>query len=309
MRRSGLAAYALLCLIWGSTWMVIKVGYGGLGPFNVAALRFFIASAPMAIVARLMRARWPRGRREWVAVAVVGLLMFAADYGLIYWSEQYIESGLTAVLFATLPLLTLFVARVYIPGERITARKLGSSLLALGGTAALFADRLRLDSSDVRPMLAVLAAALAAASASVVGKRDAHDVPAATLNATSMLIGASVLLAASVAHGDGFRLPGDALTWAAVGYLSLVGSVLAFLLYFSLLKTWSVLSLSFISVFIPAIALVLGFAVLDERPTGWTVSGAVLILAAVVLAAWSRDAVAATRERARPDAADRVARV
>src|SRR5215470_17044672 len=96
-----LALYVLLCLIWGSTWMVIKVGYGGLGPFNVAALRFFLAGVLMAIVARLTRARWPRGTREWVTVAVVGLLMFAADYGLIYWSEQYIESGLTAVLFAT----------------------------------------------------------------------------------------------------------------------------------------------------------------------------------------------------------------
>ena len=157
MRRWGLALYVLLCLIWGSTWLVIKVGYGGLGPFNVAAVRFFIAGAVMTVAAWMTGARWPRGPREWRAVAVVGLLMFAADYGLIYWAEQYIESGLTAVLFATLPLMTLFVARAYLPGERITARKLTSSLLALVGTIALFADRLRLDSGTVAPMLAVLA--------------------------------------------------------------------------------------------------------------------------------------------------------
>src|SRR5262247_2680158 len=99
-----LALYVLLCLIWGSTWMVIKVGYGGLGPFNVAALRFFLAGAVMAGAAWLTGARWPRGTPEWIAVAAVGLLMFAADYGLIYWAELYIDSGLTAVLFATLPL-------------------------------------------------------------------------------------------------------------------------------------------------------------------------------------------------------------
>jgi|SRR5688572_2242676 drug/metabolite transporter (DMT)-like permease len=285
MRRWGVGLYVLLCLIWGSTWLVIKVGYGGLGPFNVAALRFFIAGAVMTVAAWMTGARWPRERREWLAVAAVGLLMFAADYGLIYWAEQYIESGLTAVLFATLPLMTLFAARAYLPGERITARKLTSSLLALVGTIALFADRLRLDSSAVKPMLAVLAGAACAAIASVVSKRDAHDLPAATVNAPSMLIGAVALLAASLVHGDGFRLPEDAATWAAVAYLSVAGTVLAFFVYFSLLKTWTVMSLAFISVFTPAIALLLGFVFLDERPSQWTVVGSILILVSIALAA------------------------
>jgi drug/metabolite transporter (DMT)-like permease len=285
MPRWGLALYVLLCLIWGSTWLVIKIGYGGLGPFNVAALRFFIAGLVMTVAAWMTGARWPRERREWLAIAAVGLLMFAADYGLIYWAEQYIESGLTAVLFATLPLMTLFAARAYLPGERITARKLTSSLLALVGTIALFADRLRLDSDAVRPMLAVLAGAACAAIASVVSKRDAHDLPAATVNAPSMLIGAVALLAASLAHGDGFRLPEDAATWAAIAYLSVAGTVLAFFVYFSLLKTWTVMSLAFISVFTPAIALLLGFVFLNERPSQWTVIGSILILVSIALAA------------------------
>ena len=277
------ARYALLCLIWGSTWMVIKIGYGDLGPFNVAGLRFVVAGALMAAVAQATRARWPRGRPEWTAVMVVGLLMFAGDYGLIYWAEQYIASGLTAVLFATLPLMTLFIARAYIPGERVTTGKLGSSVLALVGTVALFADQLRVDTEAIRPMLAVLGATLCAAVASVVSKRDAHDIPSATLNATSMLVGAAVLLLVALARGEGFRVPTDAGTWAAVAYLSLVGSVLAFLIYFSLLKSWSVMSLSFISVFTPVIALLLGFAFLHEPLTVWRVAGTLLILVAVLL--------------------------
>ena len=277
------ARYALLCLIWGSTWIVIKVGYGDLGPFNVAALRFLVAGALMAVVAQITRARWPRGRPEWTAVIVVGLLMFAGDYGLIYWAEQFIASGLTAVLFATLPLMTLFIARAYIPGDRITTGKLGSSVLALAGTVALFADQLRVDTTAIRPMLAVLGATLCAAVASVVSKRDAHDIPSATLNATSMLVGAAVLLLVALAHGEGFRVPTDAGTWAAVAYLSLVGSVLAFLIYFSLLKTWSVMSLSFISVFTPVIALLLGSVFLHEPLTLWRVAGTLLILVAVLL--------------------------
>jgi drug/metabolite transporter (DMT)-like permease len=280
----GVALYLMLCLIWGSTWLVIKVGYGGLGPFNVAAIRFFLAGIVMAIIVAMTGARWPRRRTEWTLVVAVALLMFAGDYGAIYWSEQYIDSGLTAILFATLPLITIAAAHVYLPGERITAPKLAGTLLAFVGVMALFADRVRLDATELWPMLAVIGAALCAAMASVAGKRHGADMHPATLNAPSMLIGAVVLAGISLATGDGFALPPDASTWGAVLYLALAGSVLAFLVYFSMLKTWSVMSLSFISVFTPAIALILGFIFLDERPTGWTVAGAVLIVAGVALA-------------------------
>ena len=100
-----------------------------------------------------------------------------------------------------------------------------------------------------------------------------------------MLVGALALFAASLANGDGFRLPTDAGTWTAVAYLSLAGTVLAFFLYFSLLKTWSVMSLAFISVFTPAIALLLGFVFLDERPSQWTVAGSLLIIVSIALVA------------------------
>jgi drug/metabolite transporter (DMT)-like permease len=99
-----------------------------------------------------------------------------------------------------------------------------------------------------------------------------------------MLIGAVALLGASIAIGDGFRLPVDRATWAAIGYLAVAGSVVNFLMYFTLLKTWSVTSLSFISVFTPVIALFLGFVFLAERPTAMTAVGIVLILGGVTLA-------------------------
>jgi drug/metabolite transporter (DMT)-like permease len=274
----------MLCVIWGSTWLVIKVGYGGLGPFNVAAVRFFIAGAVMAIVVALARARWPRGRAEWALVWIVALCMFVGDYGLIYWAEQYIDSGLTAILFATLPLITIVAAHVALPGDRITTPKLAGTLLAFVGVMALFGDHAQLDRTRLWPMLAVIAAAVCAAVASVAGKRHGGDLHPAALNAPSMLLGAVVLAAASFVSGDGFTLPADTATWGAVLYLALAGSVLTFLVYFSMLKTWSVTSLSFISVFTPAVALILGFVVLDERPTWWTFTGAALIVAGLTLA-------------------------
>jgi drug/metabolite transporter (DMT)-like permease len=133
-------------------------------------------------------------------------------------------------------------------------------------------------------MAAIVVATACAAAAGVVSKRHGATLHPAALNAPAMLIGGAVLAAAALATGEAIRLPREASTWAAIMYLAIVGSVVSFLVYFSLLKTWSVTSLSFISVFTPAIALALGFVFLDERPTLWTAVGAALILAGVALA-------------------------
>jgi drug/metabolite transporter (DMT)-like permease len=281
---SKVALYVLLCVIWGSTWLVIKVGYGGLGPFNVAAIRFFAAGALCAVLVPIARARWPSGRTEWALVIGVGLVLFAGDYGLIYWSEQFIDSGLTAILFATLPLITIVLAHFFLPGDRITPRKLAGTLLAFFGVIALFGDHVRVDPSKAWPMAAVVASTVLAAVAGVWSKRYGGALHPAALNATAMSIGAAALLAASLAVGDGFQVPRDPQAIAAIAYLAVAGSVVSFLVYFSLLKTWSVTSLSFISVFTPAIALGLGFVFLDERPTMMTAVGAALVLAGVTLA-------------------------
>ena len=223
-------------------------------------------------------------RAEWALVVWVGVVLFGLDYGLVYWGEQYLDSGVTAILFATLPLITVAFAHLYIPGDRITPRKLAGTSLAFLGVVALFGEGLRLDDSRIRPMLAIIASAVCAAAAGVVSKRHGHTLHAAALNAPAMLVGALALTVAAIGSGEVLQWPHDAATWGAVVYLSIAGSVVTFLIYFSLLKTWSVTSLSFISVFTPAIALGLGFVFLDERPTLWTAMGAVLILAGVTVA-------------------------
>ena len=279
-----LAGFVLLCIIWGSTWLVIKVGYGGLGPFNVAGIRFAIAAIVLAILVPIVGARWPRGRTEWTLVLFVGVMLFLGDYGLIYWAEQYIDSGLTAILFGTFPLLTMAFAHVYVPGERLTGRKLTGGIAASLGVVALFGDRVHVDVTNVGPMAAIIAAAACAAAANVATKRHGGAIHSAALNASTMLIGAILLLSASLLAGEGVKLPPDAAAWAAVTYLSLVGSVVAFLICFSLLRTWKATTVSFFGVFTPAIALLLGAAVLHERLSVWSLVGSVMILAGVSVA-------------------------
>jgi len=276
-----IALFGLLCLIWGSTWLAIKVGYGGLGPFTVAALRFLIAAAVLSVIVPAVGARWPRGRIEWTLVLVVGVLLFGGDYGLIYWAEQYIDSGLTAILFGTFPLATMLAAHFYVPGEQLTPRKAAGGALAFAGVVTLFGDRLNVNASALWPMAAVLGAVVCAAISNVATKRHGGALPAAALNATTTMVGAIMLGAMAVLSGETLRLPPDARAWTAVTYLALVGSVLAFLIYFSLLKTWASTTVSFFAVFTPIIAIVLGTLFLGERLSGWSLAGSALILTGV----------------------------
>jgi drug/metabolite transporter (DMT)-like permease len=283
-QTGGVALYLLLCVIWGSTWLIIKVGYGGLGPFNVAALRFFIAGAIFCLLVPLLRAPWPRGRTEWALVVWVGVVLFAGDYGFIYWGEQFLDSGLTAIVFAVHPTVTIVLAHFYLSGDRLTGRKIVGTLLAFFGVVALFGERARFDPAGAIPVAAIVAGAACASAVAVASKRHGGTLHPAALNAPATLIGAVALAVASLLAGDGLRLPADWLTWGAIGYLSVAGSVVSFLVYFSLLKTWTVTSLSFISIFAPALALLLGFLFRDERPSISTLVGGVLILAGVTLA-------------------------
>ena len=284
MRDAGkITMFALICLIWGSTWLVIKVGYGGLGPFNVATLRFAIAAIVLTAIVPIVGARWPRGRSEWTLIVCVGVLLYPGDYALIYWAEQRIDSGLTAILFGTFPLLTMTAAHLYVPGERLTPRKFAGGVIALAGVAVLFGDRVHMDASTLGPMAAVIVAAAFAAAANAALKRHGGTLHTAPLNASSMIVGAVLLLALSLVSGERLGVPHDLATWAAIGYLSIVGSVLAFLMYVSLLKSWDSTSVSFFAVFTPMIAVVLGTIVLGERLSLWSVAGSALILSGVTM--------------------------
>jgi drug/metabolite transporter (DMT)-like permease len=285
--------FALLCLIWGSTWLVIKIGYGGLGPFNIAALRFLLASALMAVLVPVLRAPWPTGREQWSVVLVVGVFLFAADYGLIYWAEQWLDSGLTAVLFAVLPILVAVAAHIYLPGEPLTPRRVTAAIVAFTGVALLFGDSVRFDAALLWPMAAIVASAACAAFASVFAKRHGAALHPAALNAPAMMVGALLLAAASLATGDGLALPRDTTGWWAVAYLAVMGSVVTFLIFFRLLKTWEVTTMSYIAIITPVIALGLGWVLRGERLTAWMVGGGILVLAGVTLAVTARRALAA----------------
>jgi len=287
------AAFVMLCAIWGSTWLVIQIGLDGVPALLAASLRFVVSSTILLVACVVLRSKLPRGRTEWAIVAFYGVVLFGADYGLIYWGEKnHVVSGLSAVLFATFPFQTAIAAHALLRTERLSAQK-------LAGIAFIFRAQLAASADLFFPMLAIVLAATCAAAASVAVKRWGHDMDPVSLNAFSMGTGAITLAVVSVLVGEAWVVPPWPTGILAIVYLSLAGSVIAFVTYLWLLKRIEATSLSYIAFVNPIVAVLLGFVVAQEVLDPLVLAGAGMTLAGIWLAtskrvgAWIRVAMGA----------------
>ncbi len=275
--------YGLLCLIWGSTWAAIKFALDGVPPFLGASMRFAIASiflAPFAIA----RHKRPLTRDDKIAILSCGVLSFTLSYATVYWSEQYISSGLTAILYCTMPLFTSLLSAFWTKAERLTPRKIGGIVIGMTGTAVLFWPSGAVGRSQAAGMLATLAGAFSAAANLVTMKKHSKNTDIYVLNAIAMAIGSACLLALSLCTESYGALHWTHANVAALFYLSLVGSVASFLSYYHLIKTMEATLLSMITLIIPIIAVGLGWMFLGETVTVMTGVGIAVIMAGVAIA-------------------------
>ncbi len=283
------AMVAFLCLVWGSTWIAIKVGLRDMPPFFAAGVRFLAAAAILAVLSRLQRVPGPGTRRQHVGLVLLGLGVFAVSYGVVYWSEQYLPAGLTAVLFAIHPLLVALVASRVLPDEPLSARKLAGIALGFAGVAVLFLDDVSL-SGPRAPLAAavLLLSPLAAAVSNVAIKKHATALHPYTIATLPMLYGGAAMLSLSAALEDWQRVRWTPTAVSALLYLTVFGSVLTFMVYYTLLKRVAVSRLALISYLFPVVAVLVGWVLLGERlgPRGWL--GSALVLAGVALAGLRR---------------------
>lgn len=284
---------ALLCLIWGSTWIVIQDGLRDLPPFTSAAARFLIAAAAMTVVAHFLHRREGGGRPPWSLSIALGALNFGASYGIVYWTETRLPSSLVCVLWSVFPMLMAISGHLFLPAERLRGRQWIGFAVGFLGVALLFATDLRGIGPGAVPAGAIL---LLSPIVSVVGttvmKRGGAHVSSVLVNRNAMWIGAAMLCAAAgIFERDAeLRWTGSAI--AGVLYLSLAGTVVTFSLYFWLLRHVPANRMGLIAYVTPAVALLLGGLVGKEPITIWTLAGSALILAGVGLVVRGRRSAA-----------------
>lgn len=278
-------AFVVLCLIWGTTWSVIRVGLAGIPPFSGVSLRFALAAGLLLILAGLLGVRLGKSRLERRLWVVNGLLSFAVSYGVVYWSEQWVPSGLAAVLFATYPLFVAMVAHFVLPAEALTRPEAWGIAAGFLGVGVIFSEDLSaLGGPGVALAAAVmLVSPLASAVSSVAIKRWGGGIHPLSLTAVPMAIGAGVTGVIALITERERTFVWNAPSLAAVLYLALAGSAVTFTLYYWLLSHLPAKRLALISYIIPVEAVLIGTAV-GEPLTARVVAGAALVVAGVALA-------------------------
>lgn len=265
-----LFVWVLLCLIWGSTWGVIKVGLRDLPPITFAGIRFVMAVIVLLFIVRARRAKLPSSRQEWRLLATTGVLQFTVNYGLVFWGEKYISSGLAALLQATIPLFGLLLAHRYLPDEPITVRKLVGIGIGLLGLGIIFSDQFKIGGAwSLWASAAILVGAFASAYSGVLVKVKGAKFDISVLVAGQMLCGlVPLLLFGFIQEGNPFKLHWTLTAIASVFYLALIGTVLAFMLYYWLVRHMDVTKTQLISLVIPIVAVLIGVLFLNE-PMTW----------------------------------------
>ena len=277
--------WLILCCIWGSTWLFIKIGLTALPPFTFAGIRFLVASLILALLVTVRRVRWPRTRREWTLIAVVGVLQFAFNYGLVFWGEQYISSGLAAVLQATFPAFGLVIAHLYLPQERMTPGRVLGVLLGVFGVAVIFSNQLSIAGSmALLGSVALVLSAFFGSYGNVLVKAYGAKIDPQVLAAGQMVFGFVPLLAIGIAtEGNPLRFHWTTMAVVSLVYLIVIGSVVAFALYYWLVRKMDVTNTMLIALVTPVVAVILGMIVLHEKLNWRLLAGSACIISGIGL--------------------------
>ncbi|MFQ5694669.1 MAG: DMT family transporter [Terriglobia bacterium] len=286
MRARQLAAFIVLAIIWGTTWLAIKFVVREMPPVTAAGVRFTLAALLLTGLA------WWRGRRlgwrrlqpaERRLLLWLSVLMFAVPYALIFYGEQFISSALTAILFSSAPAFTLVFDSLHLRRNLLSGTRLVGLLLAFGGILIIFLPRLGGPPTQLAGALAVVGAAAASSWALVLAKYGAHNIDTLVGTTWQMGMGAGWLLLAGLAWE---RPALEAYSTPAVGgllYLAIFGSCITFLLFFGLLKQMAAVQLSSLAFLTPVVAVFAGWLVLDEVFGRTTFVGALVVLLGVAL--------------------------
>lgn len=283
-----LLAFAIIYFVWGSTFLAIRVGVSEVPPFLLAGLRFLIAGVVLYGWMRVAKETPLPSRREWLSVALVAVLVFVGDYGLVFWAERRVPSGLTAVMMANIPLFMALSEILFLKTQRLTLR-LGLALLTgIAGVAVLVSRSLSFGENPIN-VGGAIALVVAGASWSLAAPLlRTLPLPASKpmSSAAQMLIGGVWLLILSAAMGEfgGFRFAAvSARAWLALVYLIIAGSIVAYTAYVWVLHHESPTKVGTYAYVNPVVAVAVGYFLGGEAVGPRTLLGTLLVLVSVVV--------------------------
>ena len=280
-------AFGIVYLVWGSTYLAIRVGVQSLPPWLFAGVRFLAAGALMFLYAKARGARLPVSRRDWTNIAVTALLMLVAGNGFVTWSEQWVESNQAALIVATSALWLAWIGTWGAQGERLNRLTLLGLGLGFGGVAVLVQSGLSLNTAPVSAYAALSLAPLTWAAGSVWSRRVPVSCPPVMTATLQMLIAGVVMTAIGLLLGEPLAVDAQPEALAALAYLVVFGSCLAYGAYLWLVHEVPPARLGTYAYVNPAIAVVLGWWLLDEKLNEAQVLGTIIILGSVLLVTWA----------------------
>jgi drug/metabolite transporter (DMT)-like permease len=277
--------WLLLCAIWGSTWLFIKIGLADLPPITFAGIRFVIAASILFSLIAIRRIRLPRNPSDWKLLGVTGVLSFSLNYGLIFWGEQYISSGLASLLQATIPAFGLIVAHLYLPGERMTPAKVAGVLMGIAGVGVIFSNQLAVAGNRaLAGSVALVLSSICVAYSNVLVKAHATNLDPAVIAAGQMSCGLVPLFIVGIPlEGNPLHYHWTMMALVSLLYLAIVGSVIAFLLYYWLMHNMDVTKTMLIALVTPVFAVTLGILLLNEELTWRSFAGGAMIMLGIGL--------------------------
>jgi drug/metabolite transporter (DMT)-like permease len=286
-RWKTLSAFAIIYLVWGSTFLAIRVGVHEVPPLVFAGMRFFTAGLVLYVWMRVKGTPSPT-RSEWLSLTAVSSLIFVMDYGLLFWAEQRIPSGIAAVMLATIPVFMSLSEIIFLRTQRLTLRLSFALLVGLAGVAVLVSRSVTFGDApiDTSGALALVVAAISWSIAAILSRKLHLPESKVMSSGAQMLAGGFLLIIAAMLFGEfkGFH-PSTVSNraWLALAYLIVAGSIIGFTAYVWLLHHESPTKVGTYAYVNPVVAVLVGYFLGGEALGARTVVGSLLVLVSVVV--------------------------
>jgi len=282
-----LLAFAMIYFVWGSTFLAIRVGVREVPPFLLAGARFLIAGVVLFLWMRAKGAASPT-LREWGGTVCMGLLVFVCDYGLLFWAEKRVPSGVAAVMMATIPVFMALAEILFLRTQRLTARLGLALLLGMTGVAVLVGRSMTLGEApvDTAGAGALLIAAICWSVASILSRKLPLPADKVMSSGAQMLAGGLLLTLTAALLGEfrGFHVQAVSRgAWFALAYLIGAGSIVAYTAYVWLLHHESPTKVATYAYVNPVVAVVIGYLLGGETIGARTIAGTLLVLVSVAV--------------------------